>query len=211
VVFGSQRAGGVANLYRQAADGTGAVERLTESQHFQFPFSASPDGTQLVFSQGVNTNNRDLMLLPLQGNGRPQPLVQTPFNEINGEISPDGRWLAYESNESGRLEIYVRPLPDVNSGRWQVSTEGGTRPLWARSGRELFYVTPAGDALGRGAAPPRAGAVKACSSSDLRQHGRSIAASERKPERPAHLAHPVVAQLGDAAPHAILRYRRDVV
>jgi len=79
---------------------------------------------------------------PGSGRGEPKPLVQTPFNERNGEISPDGRWLAYESNESRQFEIYVRPFPDVDSGRWQVSTGGGTRPLWARNGQELFYLSP---------------------------------------------------------------------
>ena len=65
-------------------------------------------------------------------------------SELNAEISPDGRWLAYQSNESGRPEVHVRPFPDVNSGHWQISTDGGIRPLWARNGRELFYSTPTG-------------------------------------------------------------------
>jgi serine/threonine-protein kinase len=82
-----------------------------------------------------------------EGERRPQPLVQTPFYEGNGEISPDGRWLAYESNESGRMEIYVRPFPKVDDARSQVSSEGGARPLWARNGKELFYVTPDGNTL----------------------------------------------------------------
>src|SRR5262249_31946365 len=68
-------------------------------------------------------------------------LTHTPFLEMNADLSPDGRWIAYESNESGRSEIYVHPYPDVDSGRWQVSNGGGTRPLWARTGRELFYMT----------------------------------------------------------------------
>jgi eukaryotic-like serine/threonine-protein kinase len=70
--------------------------------------------------------------------------VRTTFNELNGEISPDGRWLAYQSNESGQNEIYVRPFPDADRGRWQVSVGGGTRPLWAHSGRELFYTVEPG-------------------------------------------------------------------
>jgi serine/threonine-protein kinase len=69
------------------------------------------------------------------------PLVQTTFTEYNPDISPDGRWLAYESNESGQFEVYVRPFPDVAAGRWQVSAGGGRAPLWARNGRELFYVS----------------------------------------------------------------------
>src|SRR5262249_35461591 len=70
------------------------------------------------------------------------PLVHTAAAERNGMVSPDGRWLAYESNDSSSFEIYVRPYPDVESGRWQVSTGGGTRPLWSRDGRGLFYVSP---------------------------------------------------------------------
>ena len=73
-----------------------------------------------------------------------QPLIQTPFSETSAEISPDGRWVAYESDESGQDEIYVRPFPDVNVGRWQVSTEGGSKPLWSRNGRELFYLVASG-------------------------------------------------------------------
>jgi eukaryotic-like serine/threonine-protein kinase len=72
------------------------------------------------------------------------PLVQTPFSERNGEVSPDGRWLAYDANDSGGFEIYVRPFPDVTKGVSQVSTDGGTRPLWARNGRELFYLSATG-------------------------------------------------------------------
>jgi serine/threonine-protein kinase len=75
---------------------------------------------------------------------RLQPLIQSSFFEGNPEISPDGRWLAYESNESGQREIYVRPFPQVEGGRWQVSSGGGARPLWARSGEELFYVSRTG-------------------------------------------------------------------
>lgn len=152
VIFSSTRAGG-SSLFWQAADGTGAVERLTEGQNRQFPMAVSPDGTRLVFmedstSSGGNSGS-DLMMLLLQGERRPQPLVQTPFSERNAEISPDGRWLAYDSNESGRYEVYVRPFPNVNDGRWQVSTGGGARPLWARNGQELFYMTStsAGDTL----------------------------------------------------------------
>ena len=74
----------------------------------------------------------------------PRALVATPAEEYNAEISPDGRWLAYQSNSSNTLEIYVRPFPDAESGLWQVSTAGGTEPLWARNGRELYYRAPAG-------------------------------------------------------------------
>jgi serine/threonine-protein kinase len=72
------------------------------------------------------------------------PLVQTAFSELNGAISPDGRWLAYQANNSGQYEVYVRPYPDVSGGLRQVSTGGGTRPLWARTGQELFYLSSGG-------------------------------------------------------------------
>ena len=72
------------------------------------------------------------------GSGAPVDLLSTPFNELNSDLSPDGRWIAYQSDESGRFEVYVRPYPDVNGGRWQVSATGGTRPLWGRDGRELY-------------------------------------------------------------------------
>ena len=79
------------------------------------------------------------MLLSLGGDRRQEPLLPTPYNEVNAELSPNGRWLAYQSNESSHYEIYVRPFPNVTAGKWQVSTSGGTRPLWARNGQELFY------------------------------------------------------------------------
>jgi len=76
----------------------------------------------------------------LDATRRVTPLLQTKFDERNGTVSPDGRWLAYESNSSGPVEIYVRPFPNVGGGQWLVSTAGGRTPLWARSGKELFYV-----------------------------------------------------------------------
>jgi serine/threonine-protein kinase len=143
LIFSSERAG-ARNLYWQAADGTGAVERLTESPNPQVATAVSPDGHQLIFTETAPKTGDDVMQMELDGTHRVTPLVQSPFTERNGIVSPDGRWLAYEANDSGRVEISVRPFPDVNSGHWQVSTAGGTRPLWARSGQELFYVSPTG-------------------------------------------------------------------
>jgi serine/threonine-protein kinase len=139
LIFTSGRTGAL-NLFWQAADGTGAVEQLTEGPNPQAPYAITPDGSHLMFRE--DGQQHDLMLMPLQPPRRPQPLVQTMFGERNGEIAPDGRWLAYESNESGRDEIYVRPFPDVSGGRWQASTGGGRIPLWSRTGQELFYVSP---------------------------------------------------------------------
>ena len=144
IIFTSDRAGGVANLWWQAADGTGAAERLTTSSNAQVPTGISPDGTQVVFTEPTPTMGRDLLRLALDGSRRVTPLLQTKFDERNGIVSPDGRWLAYESDSSGRFEIYVRPFPNAGGGQWQVSTGGGTRPLWARSGKELFFFGPDG-------------------------------------------------------------------
>jgi serine/threonine-protein kinase len=144
VIFASERAG-ARNLFSQAADGTGPVERLTTSDDLQDPSAVSPDGNHLIFMDQSPNNGYDILQVELAGNHHVAGLVQTQFNETNGIVSPDGRWLAYDANDSGKNEIYVRPYPDVNSGRWQVSTGGGTRPLWSRNGQELFFTSAAGE------------------------------------------------------------------
>jgi len=143
LIFSSERAG-TRNLFWQAADGTGAVERLTDSPNRQNAGEVSPDGTRLIFTELAPKTGSDVMQVELDGTRRVTPLVRTPLEEQNGILSPDGRWLAYEANDSGRFEVYVRPFPGVNDGYWQVSTGGGTRPLWAPNGEELFYLSPAG-------------------------------------------------------------------
>jgi hypothetical protein len=145
VIFGSDRqnAAGLANVFSQSVDGTGVAERLTTSgDHLQVPMTVSADGKTLVFRETLPT--ADLMTLSLDADHKIRPLVKTPFTEQNAEISPDGRWLAYESNDSGRFEVFVRPFPDVDAGRWQISTQGGTQPLWSKTGQELFYLSSGG-------------------------------------------------------------------
>jgi serine/threonine protein kinase/Tol biopolymer transport system component len=132
------------NIFAKATDGSGDLTRLTRSPNVQHATSVSPDGTRLVFTETARTTDQDIMQLRLDATHGVTPLVQTSFSERNGEVSPDGRWLAYEANDSGQFDIYVRPFPDVSSGHWQVSMGGGTRPLWARNGQELFYLNPAG-------------------------------------------------------------------
>jgi serine/threonine-protein kinase len=162
VIFASERSG-ARNLFSQAADGTGPVERLTTSDHLQEPSAVSPDGKRAIFMEQSPNNGYDILQVELGGTHQVTGLVQSPFNETNGIVSPDGRWLAYDAGDSGKNEIYVRPYPDVNTGRWQISTGGGTRPLWSRNGHELFYTAAAGDivavSVGGGtswsAAPPR--------------------------------------------------------
>ncbi len=147
VIFSSGRSGrstvDALNLVRRAADGTGRVDRLTDvATARQVPYAVTPDGTRLIFREHGATPGADagdLMVMLLTGTRRSEPLVQTKFREMNAELSPDGRWFAYQSDESGRDEIYVRPFPNASAGKWKVSSSGGTRPLWARSGDELFY------------------------------------------------------------------------
>ncbi len=86
----------------------------------------------------------DLRVLSLDGERPSEPLLATEFAEQNPELSPDGRWIAYQSNASGRAEIYVQPFPNLDEGRWPISTGGGTQPLWAPDGRELLYRAPGG-------------------------------------------------------------------
>jgi hypothetical protein len=128
------------NLWWQAPDGTGAAERLTTSNNGQFSTGITPDGTAVMFSEQTPTMGRNLLHLALVGTRRVTLLLQTKFDKRNGIISPDGRWLAFESNSSGAFEIYIRPFPNVGGGQWEVSTAGGTQPLWARNGKELFYL-----------------------------------------------------------------------
>jgi eukaryotic-like serine/threonine-protein kinase len=141
LLFSSDR-DGARNLYAQAADGTGAAERLTTSPNLQNANAITPDGTRLLFTETAPQTGDDVMQVTVTGTHTVTPLVRTPAAERNGIVSPDGHWLAYDANDSGSFEIYVRPYPDVTSGRWQVSTGGGERPLWSRDGRELFYVSP---------------------------------------------------------------------
>jgi serine/threonine-protein kinase len=143
MIFSSERAGAW-NLFWQSADGTGAVERLGESPNPQYAGAVSPDGRWLIFTEESPKTGDDVMQMALDGTRRVTPLVQSPFIERNAVVSPDGRWLAYEANDSGRFEISVRPFPEVNTGHWQVSEAGGTRPVWARSGQELIYVALTG-------------------------------------------------------------------
>ena len=135
IAFGSDRAG-PRNLFWQLADGSGGVERLATNEHTQVASSWSPDGQTLAFEQSNPGTGYDLLVYRL-GDRKVETFLQTRFNEIAPQFSPDGRWLVYVSDESGRNEVYVQPYPGPG-GKWQISTEGGTEPVWARNG-ELFY------------------------------------------------------------------------
>ena len=144
VVFGSNRADGVTNLYWKAADGTGDVHRLTTSDDVQVPSSFTPDGKTLIIAAVTADGLIDLGALPMDGAGDVEWLLSEEFYEGYAEISPDGHWMAYASFESGQFEVYVRPFPNVQGGRRQVSRDGGFWPLWGPDGRELFYQTSGG-------------------------------------------------------------------
>jgi Tol biopolymer transport system component len=144
IVFESAKEG-PPNLFWQLADGSGGLERLTTSEYVNAPMSWSPDGHVLAYVEVSPTTGFDIWALEMgdpsasSGQGRKaQPFLRTRFNETSPRFSPDGRWLAYISDESGRFEIYVQPYPGPG-GKWQISTEGGTEPVWNPNGKELFY------------------------------------------------------------------------
>jgi serine/threonine-protein kinase len=138
IIFASSRSG-VLNLWWQAADGSGNAERLTTSNAPQFPTGITPDGATVVFNEPMPAMGSELLQFTL-GTRHVTPLLQTRFNEFNADVSPDGHWLAYDSNRSGSFDVYVRPFPNADGGEALVSTAGGSKPLWARNGKELFYV-----------------------------------------------------------------------
>jgi hypothetical protein len=145
VLWPSNRNGGLYNLYIKSATGEGQ-----ENQHLKLGTPTgwatdwSKDGRFVLYQiPGINTG-QDLWIAPQldakpSSDGKPFPYAQGPFDEQNGSFSPDGRWIAYVSNESGADEVYVQPFP-LSGGRWQISTGGGTVPRWRQDGRELFYV-----------------------------------------------------------------------
>jgi serine/threonine-protein kinase len=125
-------------VFLRQADGTGDESLLSKAPFLQFAQSFTPDGRSLVITQQGATN--DLALISTDGRATKTPLVETSFVEGLAEISPDGHWLAYQSDESGQDQVYVRPFPKVNDSRVQVSRDGGTKPVWSPRGGELFYL-----------------------------------------------------------------------
>ncbi|MBI4470913.1 MAG: PD40 domain-containing protein [Acidobacteria bacterium] len=145
IVFTSDRQGHW-DLYQKASSGTGSEERLLESQSYEVPFSWSPDGRFLLYRPFDPKTSWDLWILPMSNDsgmnsppGEPFPFVRTGFHEMGGEFSPDGRWIAFQSDESGRQEMYVAPFPGPG-GKRRISTAGGQWPKWRGDGREIFYL-----------------------------------------------------------------------
>lgn len=124
----------------KAADGSGAVEKLASWPNIPAPFEWSKDGkTLLSWDLVLAPLSSNIATMPMEGKRVRKPLLEGKFNYDHPRISPDGRWLVYSTDESGQNEVYVCPFPEVNKGRWQVSTKGGYGPLWSPDGREIFY------------------------------------------------------------------------
>jgi Tol biopolymer transport system component len=146
IVYQSQSAGGFV-LYWVRSDGASASVQLTESKNIQAPHSFSPDGKRLAYAETGGETQDDLWTLPIDWSdpehpkpGKPEVFLRTPAVEIDPAFSPDGRWIAYGSNEGSKPEVYVRPFPpDPSGGKWQVSNGGGRLAVWSRNCRELFY------------------------------------------------------------------------
>ena len=147
VAYTSLRGSQLGHLYWQRTDGTATAQPLTRSQDFQIATSWHPSGRYLAFDELSPQTGFDVMILPIERDeasgvnpGQPSQFLNGPSQEWQAAFSPDGKWLAYSSNESGTIEVYVRPFPGPG-GKWQISTGGGFYPTWSRNGRELSYET----------------------------------------------------------------------
>ena len=143
-VFYSSNPKGASHIYAKSADGSGAERLLLETSDVsEYPEASSPDGRYLLYTRKVKgETSYHIWVLPLFGDGKPFPIVQTAFEERDPQISPDGKWMAYHTNESGRREVYITAFPG-GGAKWQVSTNGGTSAKWRRDGKELFFLDPA--------------------------------------------------------------------
>jgi serine/threonine-protein kinase len=154
IVFRSNR-GGRFNLYRQASDGSGSVERLTTSDNEPYPNAVTPDGQHVLGAELLPKTSFDIFRYPAvpsgsassgqsrmadAGTARGTPFISSPSAQYAVRFAPNGRYIAYQSAASGRFEICVQPYPDLSQGFWQISTAGGWAPVWGRNGAELFYL-----------------------------------------------------------------------
>ena len=155
VVFRAERLG-PGDLYKKTIGRGDAEELLFASEQQKTPTSLSADGRFVLYQSLDLETSGDLWVLPLEGDRTPSVFLRTPFREAWGSFSPDGRWVAYQSNESGRPEVYVRPFIPPGStgtdaarvgGQWQISTAGGIDPAWRTDGRELYYLSPKGEMM----------------------------------------------------------------
>jgi Tol biopolymer transport system component/predicted Ser/Thr protein kinase len=137
---------GVFNLFQKATSGSTQEELLLPSTVSDYPTQWSRDGRFIVYEESDPKNKFDLWVLPVQGTAaerKPMPFLRTEFNEIEGQLSPDSRWMAFASDRSGRYEVYVRPFPP-GEGEWAISNAGGTQPRWRADGKEMFFIATDG-------------------------------------------------------------------
>jgi len=137
IAFASNRSGPI-NIFWTPVDRSAPAEQLTKALTWPSPLASSPDGRTLIIDEQPQATSRDISVLSLTGDRELRPFLRTPANETAARLSPDGGWLAYQSDESGRFEVYVMAYPGPG-GRSQVSIDGGSAPVWSRDGRELFY------------------------------------------------------------------------
>jgi Tol biopolymer transport system component len=142
LVWASNREG-VRNLYRKAKGGTGQDALLLKSDEGKYPSDWSRDGQFILYGEPNPKTAGDIWVLPLNGDRQPFPYLNTQFDEVGARFSPDSKWIAYSSNESGSYEVYVQPFP-ATGGRWPISNGGGNGPLWRGDGKELFYIAADG-------------------------------------------------------------------
>jgi eukaryotic-like serine/threonine-protein kinase len=135
------------SLWRRRADGVGVEERVTNLDQDALDACWSRDGAWLLVTVNGGSTNLDILAMHAGTDSVPRSLLAEPHAELKPRLSPDGRWLAYVSNETGALQVFVRPFPDVQQGKWQISTEGGTDPTWSANGRELFFRSPDGQVV----------------------------------------------------------------
>ncbi len=130
----------------KSSNGVAQEEVLLKSDHAKFATDWSADGRFLLYNDTDPLTGNDIWMLPMTGERKPEPVVRSQFSEYQGRFAPDGRWIVYVSNESGRAEIYVQGFPRAAS-RTQISTAGGDRPHWRRDGKELFFISPVGEMM----------------------------------------------------------------
>jgi Tol biopolymer transport system component len=146
MAFAAKEPNGVWDLFERPASGGGEKLPLLKSDVFKFPTDWSHDGRFLIYESITRKTGRDVWILRTSGDRAASPLLQTLFNESQARFSPDGRFFAYVSDESGRTEVYVQTFP-LSTGKWQVSAEGGSQPRWRSDGKEMFYLAPDGNVL----------------------------------------------------------------
>ncbi len=142
LIYSSNRDSDVRRIFRKIASGAGNEELISDTVNVaNVGIDWSPDGKNILYTSPGDKTAYDIWILPLSGDAKPYPLLQSEFREWMGHFSPDGRFFAYVSNESGREEVYVQSFPTAG-GKWQVSTAGGAQPHWRRDGKELYYIAP---------------------------------------------------------------------